>query len=127
MIDYSSALELKDAVRAFAIIESGENERCIGDDGMAYGVLQMHPATFKRYYGCQTRFAAGLHDTWTEAQIKSCAAFLTAHKWGSASSSQRDLIVQAWNIGEAGVFIEGRRNPQYLQRWLEAYAKVTGE
>jgi hypothetical protein len=49
MIDYASVQELKDAVRAFAIIESGENEHRIGDDGLAYGLLQMHPATFKRY------------------------------------------------------------------------------
>jgi hypothetical protein len=49
------------------------------------------------------------------------------HKWGSALQSQRDLIVQAWNIGEAGVFIEGKRNLEYLKRWQEAYAKVKGE
>jgi hypothetical protein len=124
MIDYSSAGELAEAVRAFAIIESRENPLATGDEGLAFGLLQMHPAMFKRYYGCQTRFAAEVRDSWRTAQIKACAAFLSAHKWGSASQSQRDLIVQAWNIGEAGVFIEGRRNPEYLKRWQEAYAKV---
>ena len=125
-IDYSSAAEFADEVRAFAIIESGENEYAIGDGGQSFGLLQMHPATFKRYYGVQMRFAQNLSDTWTRAQIKSCAAFLAAHGWSGASQDERDLIVQAWNLGEAGVFIDGRRNPEYLARWLAAYDQIKG-
>jgi hypothetical protein len=125
-INYSAAAELADEVRAFAIIESGEDEYRIGDMGDAFGLLQMHPATFKRYYGAQVRFAANNLDTWTEAQIKACASFLLSHAWRSASQSERDLIVQAWNLGEAGVFIERKRNPEYLARWLEAYDRVKG-
>jgi hypothetical protein len=127
MTDYSPALEFADLVRAFAIIESGESDTKIGDGGQSFGILQMHPATFKRYYGCQSRFGQTLSDTWTEAQIKCCAAFLQVHEWGRATPAQRDLIVQAWNLGEAGVFIDGRRNPQYLARWQAAYARVVGE
>ena len=125
-IDYSPAAELAQVVRAFAIIESNENERAVGDGGMAYGLLQMHPATFKRYYGAQMRFAPNVRDTWTQAQIKACAAFLLAHQWGRESTPQRDLIVQAWNLGESAVFIDGRRNEEYLSRWLAAYQKITG-
>jgi hypothetical protein len=126
VIDYSAALEFAKEVRAFAVIESGESEIKIGDGGQSFGILQMHPATFKRYYGCQSRFAQNVSDTWTQAQIKSCAAFLQALAWTASSPHQRDLIVQAWNLGEAGVFIDGRRNPQYLARWQSAYAQITG-
>jgi hypothetical protein len=127
VIDYSPAAEFADEVRAFAIIESGEDEYAVGGDaGQSYGLLQMHPATFKRYYGCQSRFAPNLNDTWTRAQIKSCAAFLAALGWTGATQNQRDLIVQAWNLGEAGVFIDGRRNPEYLARWVAAYDEIKG-
>jgi hypothetical protein len=124
MIDYSPAAEFACEVRAFAIVESAETEFQIADDGSAFGLLQMHPATFKRYYGVQMRFAQNVNDTWTQAQIKACAAFLLAHGWRDASLADRNLVVQAWNLGEAGVYIEGRRNPDYLARWLEAYDKV---
>jgi hypothetical protein len=70
------------------------------------------------------RFAASVDDTWTEAQIKACAAFLAAHTWRAATEAERDLIVQAWNLGEAGVFIHGRRNPDYLARWLAAFDHI---
>jgi hypothetical protein len=127
MIDYSPAHELADVVRAFAIIESDETEHKIGDGGQAYGLLQMHPAMFKRYYGAQMRFSPDVKDTWTTAQIKACAAFLSAHGWGHASQPDRDLVVQAWNLGESAVFIHGHRNPEYLDRWLEAWKRVAKE
>jgi hypothetical protein len=120
-IDYSAAYELADEVRAFAIIESGEDPHKVGDDGCAYGLLQMHPATFKRIYGSMMRFAPSISDTWSTAQIKACAAYLASHAWRSASQDERDAIVQAWNLGERAVFIEKRRNPEYLARWLAAY------
>jgi hypothetical protein len=123
-IDYSAAHELADEVRAFAIIESGENPYKVGDDGCAYGLLQMHAATFKRYYGSLMRFAPNVADSWSTAQIKACAAYLASHGWRGASQEQRDVIVQGWNLGERGVFVEGRRNPEYLARWLEAYETV---
>jgi len=126
-LDYSIAHEFADAVRAFAMIESRENPTATGDEGLAFGLLQMHSATFKRYYGCETRFAAEVHDSWHTAQIKCCAAFLHAHGWSTATQEQRELIVQAWNIGEAGVFLEKKRNPEYLSRWLEAFRKLTDE
>jgi hypothetical protein len=126
VIDYSSAAELADAVRAFAMIESAEDGRCVGDDGCAFGLLQMHPATFKRYYGCVSgRFEPDVGDTWTTAQIKACAAHLYAHRWGSASQEMRELVVQAWNLGESAVFLKKERNLQYLKRWQEAYAQIT--
>lgn len=124
VIDYSPAYDLADEVHAFAMVESNENEHQVGDGGCAYGLLQMHPATFKRFYGSQMRYAPNNRDTWTEAQIKTCASFLAAHAWRGASQNERDLIVQAWNLGEAGVFIEGRRNPEYLARWLAAYDEI---
>jgi len=136
MIDYSPAAELADFVRAFAIIESHETDSLVddyygrsmrlGDDGQALGLLQMHPASFKRYYGCVSgRFEPEVSDTWTAAQIKACAAYLYAHKWGGASQDMRDLVVQGWNLGESAVFLKGKRNPEYLRRWREAYKRIT--
>jgi len=126
MIDYLAAAEFHDVVRALAIIESGEDERAHGDEGLAFGLLQLHPPTFLRYYGClKNRFQPHVLDSWTTAQIKACAAYLYAHKWGNASEEQRDLIITAWNLGEAAVFIEGKRNPSYVARWREAYARIT--
>jgi hypothetical protein len=49
--------EFRDELRAFAMIESNENTDATGDGGCAFGLLQMHPATFKRCYGSQIRFA----------------------------------------------------------------------
>jgi len=120
-INYSAAGDYADEVRAFAIIESGENEYAIGDGGQSLGILQMHPATFRRYYCAILAFAPATDDTWTTAFIKACATFLRAHLWLNAPQEERDLIVQAWNLGEHAVFVEGRRNPEYLARWLAAY------
>jgi hypothetical protein len=124
-IDYSPAASFADEVRAFAIVESGEDPWKIGDAGRGFGLLQMHPATFRRYYGAQMRFAPTISDTWIAAEIKACAAFLLAHGWAAASEGERGLIVQAWNLGERAVFIERRRNEEYLARWLAAYQLVT--
>ena len=125
VIDYSPAAELAHAVRAFAMIESGEDEWKPGDDGQAFGLLQMHPATFQRYYGCSDRFSRDVRDTWTVAQIKCCAAFLAVHQWGCSSQEARDLVVQAWNLGESAIFYHLKRNPEYLRRWREAYERIT--
>lgn len=126
-IDYSVAAEFAREVRAFAMIESGENEMAVGDNGQAFGIVQMHPATFKRYYGSNKRFPQSNSDTWTQAQIKCNAAFLAFHGWTLAPQADRDLIVQAWNLGETAVYIDGRRNPEYLVRWLEAYAQIRSQ
>jgi hypothetical protein len=123
-IDYSCAYDFANEVRAFAIVESGEDPHKVGDGGRAHGLLQMHPATFQRYYGSQLRFAPNASDTWVEAQIKACAGFLRVRGWRIASQDERNLIVQAWNLGEYAVFVKGRRNPEYLARWLEAHDKV---
>lgn len=125
-INYSIAGEYADEVRAFAIIESNENEQQIGDDGQSFGLLQMHPATFKRFYSAILRFAPATDDTWTTAFIKACATFLRAHLWLNADQDEHDLIVQAWNLGEQAVFVEGKRNPEYLERWLAAYDAIKG-
>jgi len=126
-IDYSPAVEFAREVRAFAMVESDEDEARIGDGGRSFGLLQMHPATFKRFYGSQMRFAATVSDTWTQAQIKACAAYLAVRGWRTASPEERDLIVQAWNLGERAVFVEGRRNPEYLARWRDAYQQLKGD
>src|SRR5437868_2179052 len=78
----------------------------LADEVRAYGLLQMHPPTFKRYYGSQMRFAPAVGDTWTTAQIKACAAYLSTHGWPSSGQEERDAIVQAWNLGEMAVFLE---------------------
>lgn len=125
MINYAAAEEFADVVRAFVIVESAENPAKIGDDGLAFGLLQMHPGTFKAYYGrVSAKFAPAALDSWATAQIKACATFLYCHGWLNAGEAQRDLIVQAWNVGETGVFVEGKRNPEYLARWLAAYDSI---
>jgi hypothetical protein len=124
LINYSIAGEYADEVRAFAIIESAENELQVGDGGQSFGLLQMHPATFKRFYIAILRFPPATDDTWTTAFIKACATFLRTHLWLNADQAERDLIVQAWNLGEQAVFVEGKRNPEYLARWLAAYEKT---
>jgi hypothetical protein len=123
-IDYGAAADFGHEVRAFAIIESGEGENQLGDAGQSFGLLQMHPATFRRFYGSQMRFAPHPGDTWTQAQIKACASFLSVRGWHTATESERELIVQAWNLGEHAVYVEGRRNSEYLARWLAAYDDV---
>ncbi|MBV8359365.1 MAG: hypothetical protein JO189_15730 [Deltaproteobacteria bacterium] len=129
MIDYSAAGEFAEAVQAFAMIESGESERATGDGGRAFGLLQMHPATFARFYtaprsAASPRFGPDVSDTWSEAQIKACARFLEIHDFLRASEEARDLVIQAWNLGEHAVFYQMKRNPTYLRRWKEAYAKL---
>jgi hypothetical protein len=119
MIDYSAAGEYARAVRAFAIVESGENETAIGDGGRAFGLLQMHPATFSEFY-----LWPDVDDTWTRAQIRACADFLAVQGWQKGDETQRDLIVQAWNLGVHAVFVEGRRNPEYLARWRKAWKEI---
>ena len=119
MVDYSLAEEYSDCVHALAIVESNENPFAWGDDGKAFGLLQMHSATFKQYYGLSIRFPPSPSDTVTEAQIKACAGFLDVYHRESM-----DLRVQAWNLGVHEVFDEGKRNPEYLKRYTEALNKV---
>ena len=117
-IDYALAGEYANEVRAFASIESGEDSLAVGDAGQALGLVQLHPATFVHWY---SRAAMKNSDTWTGAFIKTCAAFLDYFAFHEASPNQQDLIVQAWNLGVAGVFTNGRRNPEYLAKWKKAY------
>ncbi len=123
MIDYTAAGVYAHEVRAFAIIESNENEHSTGaDGGRAFGLLQMHPATFIRYY----RPVASVGDTWTQAQIKACGSYLTGYNFRLATQEQRDLVVQGWRLGEGAVFSQGKRDPEYLARWLQAYDRIKG-
>lgn len=126
MISYAEASEYAAEVRAFAIIETGEEPYKWGDGDCACGLLQMHPATFIRFYRDDFgRFGAANADTWTDAYIKACAAYLESHGWNLAATSkaQRDLVVQGWRLGERAVFAEGKRDLQYLMRWHRAYSQ----
>jgi hypothetical protein len=131
-IDYSTAHEFADAVRALAITESAENPYREGDGGRAFGLLQMHPSTFIRYYRSHgpltslARFNPGTGDTWTEGQIKACATYLFLRGYDRETQEERDLIVQAWNLGEHAVFEERQRNPEYLARFVAALDRIRG-
>jgi hypothetical protein len=127
MIDYSPAREFADEVRAFAMVETNENEHAVGDGGRAAGILQMHPASFAQFAIAHTKFSVHVSDTSTTAQIKACAAFLLEQDWRTASREERDLITQAWNLGVHGVFGEGKRNSGYLDRWHAAYERIQQE
>lgn len=132
MIDYTIAEEYADCVHALALTEHWGHEltqNCIygqcpfgdNDGGQAFGLLQMHSATFKQYYGCCVRFAPSVTDTWAEAQIKACAGFLHLYYRDSM-----DLRIQAWNKGIHAVVDLGLRNPDYLAKYTEALNKVRG-
>lgn len=123
MINYDAALDLADYVRAIAITETNERLDVIGDGGQARGPFQLHPSTFKQYYGLSKRFPARTTDTWLEADIKACASFFDMEMttWSSV-----DLVVQAWNLGVTAV-LHGERNLLYLQRWTEALNRIRGE
>jgi hypothetical protein len=121
-IDYSVAGCLSNVVRALAIIESGEDEQAIGDGGQAYGILQYHPATLVHWYALG---GMSVRDTWTTASIKACTAFLRYFDFLNAVLAQQNLIIQAHNLGVAGVFTLGRRNLEYLGRWQQAYLAIT--
>jgi Transglycosylase SLT domain len=111
-------------VRAFAIVESGEQPYPIGDNGEAFGLLQIHPANFKQFYGSRASWPASVLDTWLMAEIKNCAAFLDQEHYEGSTQPVRNLIIQAWNLGVNAVFNQGKRNPEYLAKWQEAYATL---
>jgi len=121
MIDYSPAQNYADIVRALAIVESQEQPNAVGDNGQARGLLQIHPAQFRQYYGASATFLADIHDTWIEADIKCCAAYLD--KWDNISL---DLRIMGWNLGINAV-VEGKRNPEYLAKFDAAYNQVKGQ
>ena len=126
-IDYSIAGEYARECRAAAIVESKENPIIIGDSGEAFGLLQIHPTEFKRWFGMLGEvYPLSNSDTWLVAEIKTYATFLTAYRFHAESQEQRDLIIQAWNRGEAAVFQHGERNLQYLSDWLAAYDSIQG-
>ena len=120
-LPYELAGEYADVVRALAIVESGEQPNAVGDNGQARGLLQLHPSQFRQYYGASATFLADVHDTWVEADIKCCAAYLD--KWNNISL---DLRVQGWNLGINAV-VEGKRNPEYLAKVDAALNRIRGE
>jgi hypothetical protein len=118
-IDYSKAGPWAQHVRALAIVESGENEHKLGDGGRAYGLLQMHPGRFNEESQLRREFALTPADTWTSAQIKAAASYFEDMK-----GSPLELTVMAWNLGRAGVFLDGRRNPDYWRAWQAAFERI---
>lgn len=121
-INYALAGRFAEQVRALAIVESGEQSVISGDGGRAFGLLQMHPATFAEYYGRSKDFPKAVTDTWTEAQIKACASF-----WSMWESIGTDLIVMAWNQGIHAVVDKGVRVPDYLAKYDAAMNRIRGE
>ena len=116
MIDYTIAQHWSVVVRAIAMTESNESETGLGDGGQAYGLLQQHPAFFIHYYK-----DVGLHDTWTDAYIKACAAYL------SYAVPRLTLAgaIQAYNLGVAA-YKNGNRNLPYWDRFVQNYNKIGG-
>ena len=119
-VDYSAAGAYHREVRAFSIIESSEQLWAVGDGGQAFGLVQIHPATFIDYY----RDVADVADTWPVASIKACAWFLGFYNFKTAKPDMQDLVVQAWNLGRHAVFLDGRRNLEYLSKWKAAYQHI---
>jgi hypothetical protein len=124
---YELAGPYADIVHALGITETNEKtcptcgQFIPGDGGQARGLLQIHPARFKDVYGCSAGFLPDLTDTWIQADIKACAAYLD--KWAQVAL---DLRIQGWRLGIQGVLGEGQRDPKYLQRFNDALNKVKG-
>ena len=112
--EYQAAGQWADHVRALAIIESNENDTLIGDDGRAFGLLQQHPDFYDDW--C----CAIDGDSWATAQIRAAARFFTAFM----PLIDLDLTVQAYHLGADAVRRQGKRDPQYLKRFSDAFQWV---
>jgi transglycosylase-like protein with SLT domain len=120
MIDYAAAGRWASVVQALAIIESSENPDIgWGDSGLAFGLLQQHPAFFRHYYGRAHEFAPSHDDSWTTAQIKAAASFFELYEHMGL-----DLCIQAYNQGLDGVLNQGKRAPGYLEKFFHAFQSV---
>jgi hypothetical protein len=118
-IDYSVAGRWATHVRALAQIESGENEFAHGDDGRAFGLLQMHPARYMDEARFAGPFRIEVTDTWATAQIRAAAAYFER-----MADKPVELVVQAWNLGVHAVFDDGQNNVKYYARWLAAFDRL---
>ena len=119
--NYAVAGDFFIIVHALAIVESNENANLIGDDdGLAFGLLQQHPAFFFEFYGHGSFPAADL-DSWATAQMKAAASYL--EKWLDLLGL--DGAVTAYNVGVAA-YQGGERNANYLGRFKLAYAGLNG-
>jgi hypothetical protein len=118
-IDYSAARQWQKHVRALAMVESGENETAIGDGGRAFGLLQIHPSRFQTEARRSGPFEITVNDTWTNAQIKACAAY-----FDRMLHAELELVVMAWNLGTEAVFGDGERAETYYKDWLGYFTSV---
>jgi hypothetical protein len=121
-IDYEIAGPWALHVRALAMGESAEIATLFGDGGCAFGVLQQHPSFFSEWYGVGA-FPASASDSWVTAQIKAASAFLDRY----VPTRGLDLTIQAYQAGATAVFIDGKRNQEYLDRWTENFNKLKGQ
>ena len=128
VVDWEAAGAWRDHVQAFAMVESsGDPDIKPSDDRQARGLLGMHPAQFRTYYGKVEQFAASVKDTWETSDIKTCAAFLEievprlSKEFGI--NVGLDLAVQAWNKGVEAVE-GGVRNLDYLDKWTRFFQGI---
>lgn len=118
MYDYESICgEYAEIVHALCLVESNENASISGDNGKAWGPMQEHPAFFVEF---GSTVLPG--DTWIEAQLKVAAEYLRQQI--EVHERPLDLVVQAYNLGVKAVFVNGERNPEYLQRYFDKLNKV---
>jgi hypothetical protein len=121
---YQVAERHADVVRALAVIESGEDEAALGQGGKAFGLLQMRPGAFAQLYHPTEQDA---DDTVSEAQVKACARYLSVYRFLSSTVEQQKRIIMAWSLGEYAVFVDGREDEQYYNRWLDAFKRLGSE
>jgi len=122
MTNYAAAGRWSDHVRALALVESSERDNPpLSDDGLARGLLGLHPAFFYRWYGWfDNLFVPEVSDSWATADTKAVAAFLEAY----VDDKGLDLTVMAFHLGETAVFEKGERDPGYLAKWGAALQTV---
>lgn len=113
--------EVERIVTAIMMVETGPDKPMperyweTGDGGQALGPWQMHPAHFVRWWRPQ------LGVTWQQAFEDAMVRFVEE---GLASMQEPELIAQAHNLGEAAVFKEGKRNPEYAAKFQSYYDRL---
>lgn len=117
-------------IEALALVESGNDEKAIGDSGLAVGALQIHPITVReanRILG-ERRFSYS--DRFNADSSKQIAKIILRY-WGKQYAETYGIQPTAltyayiWNGGPKGIHYYG--NPRYgdpsNRQKLESYVK----
>lgn len=119
MPNYNDARQYKDIVRTFAVAETNEVDKGHGIFNMPLSFLTAHSHRF----GLFPVLPSYTHE---QSEIAALATYLDENQWFTQSPEQQDLLIQAYHLGIDGVFAKGYRQPDYVEAWHKAAAKVNG-